>query len=391
MAHTGALAMAASVADSVTSMDLASRFRRQHRPPLTELFPEPVAEHQLGFNEDSPSRLGLPTIRSYRNSVLSEGASTTLSPELTNCAVDDWDMISEFDICSEAGGLDKSACADMADTDILDDSGCHLHQVASTSRKHHHRFARSCLPGESMKDPQFGVSMMSIACLDSSSRFRRYKRTKSTMGRRRADVCTGAVEQEIRAELAADVQRTLEVSDQTTPHSDGAEDSHIEDVEIDSWMSRFPSAASSSLSTTSVIDISPLSLIACLFDEAPRSFQGSFTSINDVKSAAQLAMTGDVEERCAARLFLLCAMCFMVMLGLCCGCVLLVVFAFAAHPEPVIVPVHEEQRYDDGGIVDARAQPKSITRVLAVVMISLFAGNGLAAAHPVRDALLHGM
>jgi hypothetical protein len=133
---------------------------------------------------------------------------------------------------------------------------------------------------------------------------------------------------------------------------------------------------------------SGISTLASVLGDAPQHVAGNFASPSEIMMAMRSARANDDEERYAAKIFLCCSVGLLVLLTLSCICVTLVALAFVAGPEGFD---DQEQTADDTGMIDSLGRPKSISRVLTVVMISLFAGNGLAISHPMRDALLCGI
>jgi hypothetical protein len=116
--------------------------------------------------------------------------------------------------------------------------------------------------------------------------------------------------------------------------------------------------------------------------EPPQSCAGHFVSPSEVSSAIRRFVAGTAEERKVAKTFLLCAVGLWISLLLCCACMALLVWAFYAN---------KDWNGDAADLSSANSRPKSTARVLTVIIISLFAGSGLALSHPMRDALLLAM
>jgi preprotein translocase subunit SecG len=126
---------------------------------------------------------------------------------------------------------------------------------------------------------------------------------------------------------------------------------------------------------------------ASLFGYPPLDLVGNFLSPSEVWSAIWQLSSDDDEECDLAKILLHCAFSFMMLLVLSCASIALVVSAFLVNSED-----HASgQKPTETGMFDAQGSPKSMTRVVAVVLISLLSGNGLALNHPIRNALFCGL
>lgn len=422
MARTGAAAMAASMfagpGDGVTSMDLESRFRKQKRPPIPELFPELFNEVERDYGTVIGGRTKVLSdltsgikevahVRSYRDSVLDEG-------ELSTEPVD-WDKLSEMD--PEEGGESKVDTVGVSGSDIwcdldiksevdsqfpyerysedvdmttINDENCAISDKLM-HRKLRNLYHRSCAIEDSSKDEQ--LDFINVTCLDSVSRFRRTQRhSRSTRHHVSKSVAFGHVagmgapgfyESDGAVPSVADEQGAKEEEDtSTSPLSSSAQISRL-----GSAVSGLVATAHGATTRAVAQCRAGISALPGMLGAAPQHDIGDFTSPRAVWSAAKRALGSNAEERRAAQIFLGCTLCFLIVLTLSCAVLSLVIVAFI----PTEFLMEAKDHPNETGMLDVHGRPKSISRVLTVVMISLFAGNGLAISHPMRDALLCGI
>jgi len=393
MARTGVAAVAVSMftgqTDGVSSMDQASRFRRQHRPPIPELFPELYNEDP---DYDALASTNARYIRPYRDCVLDEGGEVDLSASsvTSSLTAEDWDKLS--DMGSEAGsqmdcestldGISAEGSGILFDWDGRSDFDCQQDAIAE-----------GCLRG--ITNYQIDGQLESIDCLDSGSRLRRpnlfQPRRPARRHMRKATAAIGrfgAIDAPGLHDLAdvssADRRNEVQVSAQDSPSAP----EHLETLGFTTASFGLCAMARGLPAWFAVQFGAGISTLATLLGDAPLHVAGNFASPREVRLAMRRAMTGDEEERHTAKILLCCTLSSLVLLTLSWICLALVVLAFVAIPESLD---DQEQTPDDAGMIDAHGRPKSISSVLAVVMISVFAGNGLAISHPMRDALLCGV
>jgi len=129
----------------------------------------------------------------------------------------------------------------------------------------------------------------------------------------------------------------------------------------------------------------------------PAMYEQGFWSV--LKHAA----SRNVERRQDARLILLCALSSIMGVMCACGSLVLLIVSFTVSPDPqepqnsapsgagMDSTGHENQKALPASLSQTTlslGDPKTLFRVLIVMLISLSAGQGLAFYHPIRDALL---
>jgi hypothetical protein len=386
MARTGAAAVAATMlanpADGITCMDKASRFRKKHRPSMpdmsTELDNFEELSHQKLYRDYQHKATPM---RSYRDCVLDAGGAAEFS-EPANLA-NDWDKLSDMGSEAATDCDSKLDSVSVAGSDIACDWDSKFEIDGPTIDSGHSE--------DALLDDV-------LACLDSISRFRRPSRQikrserrtscKSTLARGHAESIRDPGLYEADCKQQGRVVHD-ETSEQAMPDKDRGSPAAIPfpDTGLVALASNVVGAAQNAATLAKARLATTTSTLVTVLGTPPRHIRGNFTSPSDVLSATHSAVLGTVEERSSARIFLCCAIGLLILSLLTFACLVLVVTAFVASPDGSVV---QEQQPVATGMIDGYGRPKSISRVLTVVMISLFAGNGLAIAHPMRDALLCG-
>lgn len=365
MARTGAAAVAASVLtspiDGVSNMDLASRFRRQHRPPIPELSPEVYVESEADFAM-LDSQITSATVdkarprrrRSFKECLLDDldigGSPTELSANISpGLTLAEWDQVSEMsEMGSEAGF--------QGDWETMSLAGSDISKIDVES---------FCAAEDSQLD--------FASCLRSVSRFRRPRaihKYREWTYQCKDKLYEGVFEKDTEVLHGSEVGK------------------NADKLKLGAAASGFLAVARSAAAQTTACYRGVVSKVASVLSAAPPHVAGNFASLSEVRLATLRAVRGDAEERHAARIFLCCTLGFLVLVWLSCATMALVVMAFVEAPDS---PTPGRERVSNTGLLDAGSNPKSISRVLTVVMISLFAGNGLAMSHPMRDAILAGL
>lgn len=409
MARTGVAAVAATMLTSpiegVSSMDQASRFRR-HRPVIPELTPDLILEDVepdfetlaaghldsrfgvSGRSRSASAFTSISRIRSYRDSLLDDDGSLehslTLGPDIVSSGL----TAGEWDRVSEMSEITTDGCQDWEATSI---GG---HDQGNTYDPDAQFYAV-----EDLSNTQVEF----ITCLDSISRFRRPSAT--------------ATKQRDAHQQWWKTRHELAKGKDSEGHQDQSEDeilsvkglkqdfSASEEVRFDQQEGEQPAikiltsrlgGAASGVAATAQDAVSAavascrggVQRLASLFGEPPQHARGNFTSLADLRAAVRQVTSGTPEERHHAKIFLACSIGLVVLMTLSCCTIILMLMAFLSSPDD---PPHKEHRHEQTGFVDMAVRPKSISRVLTVVMISMFAGNGLAISHPMRDAVLAGI
>jgi len=350
-------------------MDMESRFRKQKRPPIPELFADlcnevereyatgMVAAHGFGGHISSGTRDAVPA-RPYLSCVLEAGGTGELSTEPV-----DWDRLSE--IGSEAGGDSKvdTICVNGAeiwcDLDAKSEVDSQL-----CSEKGAEDLDKNTINGQSYH-----------------SRSTRHHVSKTVaFGHIGSTGAQGIYEMDSAVLKAADQQATIEVD---PPRSPSSPCSLRGDGAVSGWFSAAHDATARLVARCRA----GISALPGMVGAAPQHDIGDFTSPREVWLAMQRALGRNVEERRAAQIFLCCTLCFLIVLTLSVTVLALLIVAFL----PTEFLTEAKDHLNETGMLDSHGRPKSISRVLTVVMISLFAGNGLAISHPMRDALLCGI
>lgn len=396
MARTGAAAMAASMLggplESVARMDETSRFRRQHRPPIPELF---VDEYTAVATLSELTKEPKP-IRSYRSFVLDSGSLTefpspppSVAPSLSvseACQADRFidgkadvtrivgsEVMNDCDINNDPEGqCSQTRCSEGAGeliTHAIEKSGANERQKRGSLRQIHRRVRR---PRDLR--PSF-ISWVGSVC-----RFRRRFSVASarsrSLGLPSADVHGGAADTAGKGSIA-DAYLGDKASDSAWFSQQGAS----------TPTTRIIAAAYNGPARIAAQCRASVSTLADAFGAAPRQH---VASPRGLWSAATRAVRGADEERSVAQLVVCCSMAFVVSLLLSCACLVLLALAFSVGASG---DGTDEDMETSTGTLASQGRTKSwaFSRVLTIALISLFAGNGLAVSHPVRDAFLCGI
>lgn len=379
MAKTGAAVVAASMIggspiDGVSYMDQASKFRRQKKPMIPELYPKLYADEQtdLGLvsafgklNSGADETVSLLSLREHN---LEEGALKELSSsDLSNIApgltLTDWDRVSE--VGSEAGFQAER------ETVSISGSNAFFERKPPASSELH----SSCVKKDSKLSVEGYIDFM--ACLD----------FMEVIGDLKAKNAPASEEEPLERAMSVhsldDNTELPRIENASNPPPNKALHNAFT-PSLFVLASNAKNAVTQPVKQIAAHCRDVVSTVANFLGEPPQQVSGNFGSPSEVWLAMQSIVRGNAEEQHTAKVFLFCTLGFLVLFMLCFLALTLMILAFAAVPDCQEVPEIDTALLAEGG------PPKSMSKILTVVMISVLAGSGLAISHPMFDAILSG-
>jgi hypothetical protein len=373
MARTGAAAMAASMlgaspVDGVSCMDQASRYRRQQRPLIPELYPELYDDEQPDFNtitalgySQLTSENDAVSLRCFHESAIEKEAlkKSPCDPSTPGLSLTEWDRVSELsDIASETRFQANCEIKYIASSDVLLDG-----KTPASSEP------QGCCVQDNHLSLDGYIDFM--ACLDDVHAWTPGPKVPKDLNANGVP----APGQEL-------VHTLGDTADEEAPlNNQGNTVSSL-------LLKKLHGASTDCLELARNAMARPImqiaahckdgvSALANFLGTPPQRVAGNFGSPTEMWLAAQRLVSDDADEQHAAKLFLCCTLGFLVLFALSLTALVLIVQSFMATP-------CEEVTGSDTGLPTRR-------HIAMLVMISFCGGTFLAGESPIRDALLSGM